>query len=83
MSHSTRPTPREKELSALLDKERAALNTLANAKTKLEEELESLTQALFEEVSWIYTRSLILLPGWVGSSAVSFRPHPAFGVDHS
>ncbi|KAF8517617.1 hypothetical protein JB92DRAFT_2905040 [Gautieria morchelliformis] len=57
MSQSTQPTPREKELSALLEKERAALNTLASAKTKLEEELESLTQALFEEANKMVSKA--------------------------
>lgn len=44
-------SPRETELAALLEKERAALKTLAASKAQVEDELESLSQALFEEVS--------------------------------
>lgn len=62
LSQSTQPTPREKELTSLLNKERAALKTLADAKTQLEDELESLSQALFEEVS------LVIVCGQTGSN---------------
>lgn len=46
----SRPTPREKELATLLEKEKEALKSVAEAKLALENELETLSQALFEEV---------------------------------
>ncbi|KAF8528543.1 hypothetical protein BU17DRAFT_81004 [Hysterangium stoloniferum] len=42
---------REKELATELEKERAALKRMAEAKAQLESELESLSQALFEEAN--------------------------------
>jgi hypothetical protein len=48
-SHSIRPKELE-DLTAELEKERAARKAIAQEKTALEDELESLSQALFEEV---------------------------------
>lgn len=53
---SPRPTAREKELSVLLDKEREALKSVTAAKLALENELETLSQALFEEVIFALKR---------------------------
>jgi hypothetical protein len=41
------------ELTAELEKEKAARKAIAQEKTSLEDELESLSQALFEEVRTI------------------------------
>lgn len=45
------PSKELEELTAQLEKERAARKTISNEKAALEEELESLSQALFEEAS--------------------------------
>jgi hypothetical protein len=50
---------REEELAQALQKERASTTKVLREKQKLEEELESLSQALFEEVC---VEDLILIP---------------------
>ncbi|GJJ12472.1 hypothetical protein Clacol_006714 [Clathrus columnatus] len=47
----SRPTPREKELAMRLEKEKEALKSITEAKLALENELETLSQALFEEAN--------------------------------
>lgn len=48
------PSSREKELTVELEKERAALKSMTAAKAELENELETLSQALFEEVRYSF-----------------------------
>lgn len=53
---SPRPTARERELSSLLDKEKESLKSVVAAKLALENELEALSQSLFEEANkMVYT----------------------------
>lgn len=49
------------ELAAELEKERAAKKAIIDEKAALEDELESLSQALFEEVCINYTPFHVLL----------------------